>query len=110
VVGHAPDRITVVLSVDELNTLPDWSDRKLGLTCQTTASLEDFVRFQRGRQGEVASSGKYLIRSAMPPTSARTAIMDLAPQVDMILVVGSQTSANSRRLASISDDLRQGAS
>ena len=30
--------------------------------------------------------------------------MELAPQVEMILVVGSQTSANSKRLARISDD------
>jgi len=102
VVGHAPDRITVVASVDELNTLPDWSDRKLGLTCQTTASLEDFVRFQ------VAAKEKWphleVFDTICNATNQRqTAIMDLAPQVDMILVVGSQTSANSRRLASISE-------
>jgi 4-hydroxy-3-methylbut-2-enyl diphosphate reductase len=31
--------------------------------------------------------------------------MDLAPQVDMVLVVGSKTSANSKRLADISKSL-----
>ena len=46
VVGHAPDRITVVASPDELPTLPEWTDRKLGLTSQTTASQEEFAEFQ----------------------------------------------------------------
>jgi 4-hydroxy-3-methylbut-2-enyl diphosphate reductase len=35
----------------------------------------------------------------------QSAIRDMAPEVDMILVVGSQTSANSKRLAHISQTL-----
>jgi (E)-4-hydroxy-3-methyl-but-2-enyl pyrophosphate reductase len=101
VLGHAPDRITVVSSQDELPSLPDWKDRKLGLTSQTTANQEEFAEFQK------------LAREKWPhlevfdticnATSQRqTAVMDLAPQVDMMLVVGSRTSANSLRLAAIS--------
>lgn len=102
VVGQAPDRITVVASVGELASLPEWSDRKLGLTCQTTASLDEFVRFQ------VAAREKWphveIFDTICNATNQRqTAIMDLAPHVDLVLVVGSATSANSRRLAGISE-------
>lgn len=101
VVGHAPDRITVVSNRYELETLPDWTDRKLGLTSQTTASREEFAEFQT------------LARKKWPHLEVfdticnatdqrQSAIMDLAPKVDMVLVVGSRTSANSQRLAQIS--------
>ena len=43
IVGHAPEHITVVSSREELLSLPDWTDRKLGLTVQTTAHLEHFA-------------------------------------------------------------------
>ena len=101
VVGHAPDRITVVVRIEELKTLPDWTDRKLGLTCQTTASLEEFVRFQQAAK-EKWPHIEVFDTICNATNQRQTAIMDLAPQVDMILVVGSQSSANSRRLASIS--------
>ncbi|MBI5266040.1 MAG: 4-hydroxy-3-methylbut-2-enyl diphosphate reductase [candidate division Zixibacteria bacterium] len=102
VVGHAPDRITVVASIDELITLPEWTSRKLGLTCQTTASLEEFVRFQQAAR-EKWPHIEIFDTICNATNQRQTAIMDLAPHVDMILVVGSKTSANSRRLASISE-------
>lgn len=102
VVGHAPDRITVVASVEELKELPDWTDRKLGLTCQTTASLDGFVQFQQGAHKKWPHLEVF--DTICNATNQRqTAIMDLAPHVDLVLVVGSKSSANSRRLASISE-------
>ncbi|MDF1543528.1 MAG: 4-hydroxy-3-methylbut-2-enyl diphosphate reductase [bacterium] len=102
IVGHAPDSITVVSSVDEIKALPDWTERKLGLTVQTTAHEESFADIEK------------LVKEKWPhieifnticnATSQRqAAIMDLAPKVDMVLVVGSKTSANSMRLAQIAD-------
>jgi 4-hydroxy-3-methylbut-2-enyl diphosphate reductase len=102
VVGHAPDRITVVAGVEELAALPNWTDRKLGLTCQTTASLDGFVQFQQAAR-EKWPHLEVFDTICNATNQRQTAIMDLAPHVDMVLVVGSQTSANSRRLASISE-------
>jgi (E)-4-hydroxy-3-methyl-but-2-enyl pyrophosphate reductase len=104
VVGHAPDRITVVSDKSELDTLPEWKDRQLGLTSQTTASQEGFAEFQ------VLAKAKWphleIFDTICDATNQRQkAIMDLAPQVDMVLVVGSKTSANSVRLAQISNAL-----
>jgi 4-hydroxy-3-methylbut-2-enyl diphosphate reductase len=104
VVGHAPDRITVVSDKSELDSMPDWTDRKLGLTSQTTASQEGFAEFQ------ILAKEKWphleIFDTICDATNQRQrSIMDLAPQVDMVLVVGSKTSANSVRLAEISNAL-----
>lgn len=102
VVGYAPDHITVVATVEELALLPEWADRKLGLTCQTTASLEGFVQFQKAAR-EKWPHLEIFDTICNATNQRQTAIMDLAPHVDMVLVVGSKTSANSLRLASISE-------
>jgi 4-hydroxy-3-methylbut-2-enyl diphosphate reductase len=102
VVGHAPDRITVLQSKDDIDGMPDWKDRKLAFTIQTTSNMEEALEVQQ------------LVKQKWPhleifdticnATSHRqSAIMDLAPRVDAVLVVGSTTSANSKRLASIAN-------
>lgn len=102
VVGHSPDKITVVTSKDELPNLPDWTDRKLGLTSQTTSNQEEVAEFQRLAKEKWPHIE--IFDTICNATSQRqNAIMDLAPQVDMVLVVGSKTSANSVRLAQMSN-------
>ncbi|MFQ6008446.1 MAG: 4-hydroxy-3-methylbut-2-enyl diphosphate reductase [Candidatus Zixiibacteriota bacterium] len=102
IVGHAPENITVASNREELIALPKWPRRKLGLTVQTTAHMAEFAEIEK------------LARKKWPhieifntvcnaTTKRQSAIMDLAPQVDMVLVVGSITSANSKRLARISE-------
>lgn len=104
VVGHAPDKITVVTNKSELPNLPDWSDRKLGLTSQSTCNQEEVAEFQK--LAKVKWPHIEIFDTICNATTQRqNAILDLAPQVDMVLVVGSKTSANSVRLAQISDAL-----
>jgi len=101
VVGHAPDRITVISNIEELDQYPAWTDRRLGLTVQTTMGLDDFVKFQQAARQKWPHLEVF--DTICNATNKRqTAIIDMAPDVDMILVVGSQTSANSKRLAHIS--------
>lgn len=102
VVGHAPDNITVVGGKSELLELPDWKDRKLGLTVQTTAQVSELAEIenlakQKWPHIEIFNT------VCNATTQRQTAIMDLAPRVNMILVVGSATSANSKRLVKISE-------
>ncbi|MDH4156779.1 MAG: 4-hydroxy-3-methylbut-2-enyl diphosphate reductase [candidate division Zixibacteria bacterium] len=102
IVGHAPEHITVVSSKEELLALPKWRDRKLGLTVQTTAHSSEFADIEKLAQQKWPHLEVFnTICNAT--TKRQAAIMDLAPQVDMVLVVGSQTSANSKRLAKISE-------
>ncbi len=100
IVGHAPERVTVISGLDELQALPPFSG-KLAMTSQTTARVSDFVEM------EAAAKEKFpqieIFNTICNATNQRqAAIMDLAPKVDIMLVVGSESSANSKRLAQIS--------
>lgn len=104
VVGHAPDKITVISTVEELDQYPAWTDRKLGLTVQTTMRTEDFEAFRIAAQ--VKWPHLEVFDTICNATNKlQSAVRDLAGEVDMILVVGSATSANSNRLAAISESL-----
>lgn len=104
VVGQAPDHITVFGDADEMAALPDWKDRKLGLTIQTTADMaqtEDIKVLAIKKWPHLG-----IFDTICNATNKRQqSILELAPQVDMVLVVGSLTSANSKRLATISESI-----
>ncbi|HWR83382.1 MAG TPA: 4-hydroxy-3-methylbut-2-enyl diphosphate reductase [Candidatus Deferrimicrobium sp.] len=102
VVGHAPEHITVASTKEELLAMPEWPDRKLGLTVQTTAHMSEFAEVEKLAR-EKWPHIEIFDTVCNATTQRQTAIMDLAPQVDMVLVVGSETSANSTRLARISE-------
>ena len=104
IVGYAPDYITVVANQDELLSLPDWKERKLVLTVQTTAHIDIFAKVEELAR-EKWPHIQVFNTVCHATTKRQTAILDLAPQVNMVLVVGSQSSANSRRLAKISEAL-----
>lgn len=103
IVGHAPDKVTVLKSMDDLYLIDSVKGKK-ALTAQSTAHSSDFeelVAEVKKRYPDIEI--KNTICNA---TSKRqSAIIELAPLVDVILVVGSLTSANSKRLAQIGEDL-----
>jgi len=104
IVGHAPENITVVSNREELLALPDWKDSKLGLTVQTTAHMDEVAKI------EALAKEKWphieIFNTICNATTQRqNAVLDLAPKVDMVLVVGSSSSANSNRLARIADSI-----
>ena len=104
VVGHAPDRITVISSISELDKYPSWTERKLGLTAQTTSRIEDFKAFEEAVRAKWPHI-KTFDTICAATNQLQAAVHEMAPLVDMILVVGSKTSANSKRLARISQSL-----
>lgn len=104
IVGYSPENITVATDIDHLMSLPAWEDRKLGLTVQTTAHIEEFARVEE-KAKEKWPHIKIFNTICNATTKRQNAIMELAPKVDMVLVVGSTTSANSKRLAKISNDI-----
>ena len=101
VVGQAPDgRVAVIHDVEELRALPQ--DRpKLALTSQTTADAVEFARISREARRLFPNIKIY--NTICNATGQRQkAVLELAPEVDLMLIVGSRSSANSKRLRDIS--------
>ena len=102
VVGQAPDgRVTVVHAIEQLHSLPA-NGRRFALTSQTTADVSDFERVSK--EAARLLPGIEIFNTICDATGQRqAAVLDLAPEVDLMLVVGSSSSANSKRLRNISE-------
>ncbi|MFQ5607448.1 MAG: 4-hydroxy-3-methylbut-2-enyl diphosphate reductase, partial [Candidatus Zixiibacteriota bacterium] len=105
VVGHAPEgRITVIPDIDVLLALPDEMPERLALTSQATAEAERFEEIERKAE-ERWPQIKVFNTICNATNQRQSAIIKMAPTVDVTLVVGSDSSANSRRLTSIAETL-----
>jgi 4-hydroxy-3-methylbut-2-en-1-yl diphosphate reductase len=103
IVGHAPDKVIVVPNKETFRALPPLIG-KLALTSQTTTRVSDFIEFQK--EVKAKYSNIVVFNTICNATNQRQlAILELARKVDLILVVGSQSSANSKRLAQISQSV-----
>jgi len=104
VVGQGPaGRVHVVRTVDDLRSLRI-NGSKYALTSQTTAGVVDFERI--GAEAGKLFPGIEIFNTICNATSQRqAAIMDMASRVELMLVVGSSSSANSRRLRDISQSI-----
>jgi len=102
VVGQArPGRVVVVSSPAELDRLTD-KGGKYALTSQTTADAAEFERIATIADEKFANIEIY--NTVCNATEQRqAAVLSVAPQVDLMLVVGSSSSANSKRLRNISE-------
>jgi 4-hydroxy-3-methylbut-2-enyl diphosphate reductase len=103
ITGHAPENVRVIGSVADLDGIDGNRDR-VALTSQTTARQADFeviVAEVKRRFPRVE-----IFNTICDATSQRQeAITELARQTDLMLIVGSTSSANSNRLAKISRSL-----
>jgi len=102
VVGQAPPgRVQVIGGVEALRTLKP-NGRKYALTAQTTADVADFKKI--GAEAKKLFRGIEVFDTICNATGQRqAAILQIAPEVQVMLVVGSTSSANSNRLRSISE-------
>ncbi|MDA1014194.1 MAG: 4-hydroxy-3-methylbut-2-enyl diphosphate reductase [Planctomycetota bacterium] len=97
--GEAPESITLVESPAEVDALPFTSDDKLAYLTQTTLSVEEAVlviRQLRKRFPQVVCPPKEDICYAT--TNRQEAVSTLTENADVLIVLGSQNSSNSRRL------------
>ena len=100
IVGHAPDRVKVIADTSELEKIESVYN-KVALTAQTTASIADFTEVENVARKKFPQIEVF--NTICNATSQRqAAITKLAPTVDIMLVVGSKSSANSNRLVQIS--------
>jgi 4-hydroxy-3-methylbut-2-enyl diphosphate reductase len=100
--GEAPESITLVESPDHVDRLTFPAGAKLAYLTQTTLSVEEataVIRRLEERFPQIEHPPKEDICYAT--TNRQHAVRELINQADLLLVLGSQNSSNSRRLMEI---------
>jgi 4-hydroxy-3-methylbut-2-enyl diphosphate reductase len=97
--GEAPDCTYVVESVAEVEALTIPDDHRIAYLTQTTLSLDDAEAIIAALKAKYPHISSPLTEDICYATTNRQwAVRDLAAEADVVLVVGSQNSSNSRRL------------
>jgi 4-hydroxy-3-methylbut-2-enyl diphosphate reductase len=98
-VGEAPDSIIVVESPEDVERVQVRDPAKVAYVTQTTLSISDAMRVitaLKKRFPNIKGPPKEDICYAT--TNRQAAVTALAPEVDLVLVIGSTNSSNSQRL------------
>jgi 4-hydroxy-3-methylbut-2-enyl diphosphate reductase len=100
--GEAPDAFVLVESTEDVDRLPFNSGDKLAYLTQTTLSVDDANRIierLKARFPQIVGPPKEDICYATQ--NRQEAVRQLAAEADLVLVLGSQNSSNSQRLAEL---------
>lgn len=100
--GEAPHNIILVQNAEEVDQLHLPADAKLAYLTQTTLSVDDaevIIAALQRRFPQIVGPSRDDICYATQ--NRQEAVKDLVPQADVVLVLGSQNSSNSNRLAEI---------
>jgi len=103
--GEAPERMILVETAEDVEALTI-NPEKIAYLTQTTLSVDDanvVIAALRKKFPQINNPPKDDICYATQ--NRQEAIRDLAPRTDLVLVLGSQNSSNSKRLAEIADAL-----
>jgi 4-hydroxy-3-methylbut-2-enyl diphosphate reductase len=100
--GEAPDNMVLVQSVADVSRLHFPEGTKLAYLTQTTLSVDDaevIIAALRRRFPHITGPSKDDICYATQ--NRQEAVKDLVPEADVVIVLGSQNSSNSMRLAEL---------
>ncbi len=100
--GEAPEHIRLVQNEQEAATIDLPADAKLAFLTQTTLSVDDAERIiavLRRRFPQIVGPTKDDICYATQ--NRQEAVKELVPEADVVIVLGSQNSSNSLRLAEL---------
>lgn len=100
--GHAPDRVTIVNNPDEADTVQVQNPDRLVWLSQTTLSVDETmetVRRLRARFPNLQDPPSDDICYATQ--NRQVAVKKIAPETDLVIVVGSANSSNSVRLVEV---------
>jgi len=103
--GQAPRSITLVETAEDVDALDFDADADIAYITQTTLSMDEttgVVERLRQRFPTVSQPKKDDICYATQ--NRQDAVKQLAQRADLVLVVGSETSSNSKRLVEVSRD------
>ncbi len=101
-IGQAPEAFTLVESPEDVATLPFGPDDKLAYLTQTTLSVDDasrIIRLLKARFPQIVGPPKDDICYATQ--NRQEAVRLLSDDATMVIVLGSQNSSNSQRLAEL---------
>lgn len=101
-IGQAPDAFTLVETADDVDSLPFGPGDKLAYLTQTTLSVDDASRIisrLKARFPQIVGPPKDDICYATQ--NRQEAVRILSEGADAVLVLGSQNSSNSQRLAEL---------
>jgi len=102
VTGEAPESILLVQTIEDIDQLEVPAPDRVAYLTQTTLSTEDAARLiGRLRERFPAIVGPRGQNVCYATTNRQQAVRTLAGRADVILVVGSANSSNSRRLAEL---------
>ena len=103
--GQAPGAFTLVETAEEVDTLPFGPEDKLAYLTQTTLSVDDASRIisrLKARFPQLIGPPKDDICYATQ--NRQEAVRQLSQEADLVLVLGSQNSSNSQRLAELAKE------
>jgi 4-hydroxy-3-methylbut-2-enyl diphosphate reductase len=100
--GEAPHNIRLVQDAEEVDRLDLPADARVAYLTQTTLSVDDaevVIAALRRRFPQIVGPSKEDICYATQ--NRQEAVKELVPEADVVLVLGSQNSSNSQRLAEL---------
>jgi 4-hydroxy-3-methylbut-2-enyl diphosphate reductase len=101
-IGEAPHAIRLVQNQEEVAALDMPSDVKLAYLTQTTLSIDEtegIIAALKARFPQIVGPNKADICYATQ--NRQEAVKELLPEADVVIVLGSQNSSNSRRLTEL---------
>ncbi len=104
-IGQAPEAFTLVETAEEVDSLPFGPDDKIAYLTQTTLSVDDASRIidrLKSRFPQIIGPPKDDICYATQ--NRQEAVGLISKDADIVLVLGSQNSSNSQRLAELARD------
>jgi len=104
--GEAPDQMVLVETAEDVENLQLPDPDKVAYLTQTTLSVDDaniVIAALRAKFPKIANPPKDDICYATQ--NRQEAVRELAARADVVLVLGSQNSSNSRRLAEIAHSM-----
>ncbi len=105
-IGEAPENIRLVQDAAEVEALDLPADAKVAYLTQTTLSVDDadiVIAALRKRFPQIVGPSRDDICYATQ--NRQEAVKDLVPEADLVIVLGSQNSSNSLRLAELARGL-----
>ena len=103
--GEAPAQTVLVSTVDDVDRLEVPDPSRISYLTQTTLSLDETTSIiDRLRERFPAIQGPPTQDICYATENRQQAVKAVAPRCDLLLVVGSDNSSNSRRLVEVSDN------
>src|SRR3982750_1686614 len=104
--GEAPDHIVLVETEEDVDALTVDDPQKIAYISQTTLSVDETrAIINRLRERFPAITGPRTDDICYATTNRQAAVKQMAPQCDLVLVIGSKNSSNSNRLVQVTREL-----